>query len=246
MSLAGKTALITGANRGIGRAVALAMAEKGALVALGSRRPEAAETVREEIEKRGGQAFVVALDVGSTASCSEAVDQVVGRTGRLDILVNNAGITRDSVLLRLSEEDWDQVLDTNLKGVYRCSRAALRPMLKARSGVIINISSIVGLIGNPGQVNYAAAKAGVIGFTKSLAREVASRQIRVNAVAPGFIDTDMTGSLSEEQQKALAARIPLGRTGKPEEVAAAVCFLAGDEASYITGQVIVVDGGLAM
>ncbi len=246
MSLANKTAMITGANRGLGAAIAYEMAAKGANVAVCARNHKAASLVAENIVNQGGKAFAVTLDVCDTDSCTQAINEVMAQTGRLDILVNNAGITKDSLFIRMNEDEWDAVIETNLKGVYRCSKAALRPMLKAKSGVIINISSIVGIIGNPGQVNYAAAKAGLIGFTKSLAKETASRNIRVNAVAPGYIDTDMTQGLADQQQQTLLRQIPLGRIGQPADVAAAVCFLASDCAAYITGQTIVVDGGLAM
>jgi len=246
MSLANKIAMITGANRGLGAAIAYEMAAKGANVAVCARNHKAATLVADNIVNQGGKAFAVTLDVCDTDSCTQAINEVMAQTGRLDILVNNAGITKDSLFIRMNEDEWDAVIETNLKGVYRCSKAALRPMLKAKSGVIINISSIVGIIGNPGQVNYAAAKAGLIGFTKSLAKETASRNIRVNAVAPGYIDTDMTQGLADQQQQTLLRQIPLGRIGQPADVAAAVCFLASDCAAYITGQTIVVDGGLAM
>lgn len=246
MSLANKIAMITGANRGLGAAIAYEMAAKGANVAVCARNHKAATLVADNIVNQGGKAFAVTLDVCDTDSCTQAINEVMAQTGRLNILVNNAGITKDSLFIRMNEDEWDAVIETNLKGVYRCSKAALRPMLKAKSGVIINISSIVGIIGNPGQVNYAAAKAGLIGFTKSLAKETASRNIRVNAVAPGYIDTDMTQGLADQQQQTLLRQIPLGRIGQPADVAAAVCFLASDCAAYITGQTIVVDGGLAM
>ena len=246
MSLANKIAMITGANRGLGAAIAYEMAAKGANVAVCARNHKAATLVADNIVNQGGKAFAVTLDVCDTDSCTQAINEVMAQTGRLDILVNNAGITKDSLFIRMNEDEWDAVIETNLKGVYRCSKAVLRPMLKAKSGVIINISSIVGIIGNPGQVNYAAAKAGLIGFTKSLAKETASRNIRVNAVAPGYIDTDMTQGLADQQQQTLLRQIPLGRIGQPADVAAAVCFLASDCAAYITGQTIVVDGGLAM
>ncbi len=246
MRLARQAAMVTGSTRGIGRAIAERLAAEGAAVAICGRQREAADAVAEAIRAQGGQALGLALDVASTSSVERAVDQVLEAFGRLDILVNNAGITRDTLLLRMDEADWDQVLDVNLKGAYRCCRAALRPMLKQRSGRIVNVSSVVGLIGNPGQVNYAAAKAGLIGLTKSLAREVASRGITVNAVAPGFIETDMTAALTPTQREAIAGRIPLGRLGRPEDVAGAVVFLVSEDGRYITGHTLVVDGGLAM
>jgi 3-oxoacyl-[acyl-carrier protein] reductase len=246
MRLAGKTAMVTGANRGLGKAIALRLAAEGATVAVCARDVDSAGQVVAEIASTGGQGIAVPLDVTNTASCDAAVENIVKQSGRIDILVNNAGITRDSLLLRMGEEAWDAIIDTNLNGVYRCSRAVLRPMLKGRSGCIVNISSVVGITGNPGQCNYAASKAGIIGFTKSLALELASRNVRVNAVAPGYMDTDMTQKLSDEQRTALLNRIPLGKTGKPEDIAAAVAFLVSDDAAYITGQTLVVDGGLAM
>ena len=247
MSITGKTAMVTGANRGLGEAIARALAAKGAKVAVCGRRLDAAAATAEQINNAtGGNCFPVELNVTDTISCQKAVDKVLETTGRIDILINNAGITRDGLFLRMDEESWDAVIDTNLKGVFRVTKAVIKPMIKARAGSIVNISSIVGLTGNSGQVNYAAAKAALIGFTKSLAKETATRNIRVNAVAPGYIDTDMTQSLSDEQREALLSRIPMGRTGIPTDVAAAVCFLASADAAYITGQIIVVDGGLTM
>lgn len=246
MRLAGRVAMITGANRGLGREIALRLAADGAVAAVCARDIAAAESVVAEISATGGRGFAVQLDVTNTSSCEAAVDHVLKECNRIDMLINNAGITKDSLLLRMSEDAWDAVIDTNLKGVYRCSRAVLRPMLKARNGCIVSISSVVGISGNPGQTNYSAAKAGIIGFTKSLAQEVAGRGIRVNAVAPGYVDTDMTQKLSAEQQTALLSRIPLGKTGKPADIAAAVAFLVSDDAAYITGQTLVVDGGLTM
>lgn len=246
MSLAGKVAIVTGANRGLGRAVAERFATAGAAVVVCARDITAAQEVVAELPQSPNCGLAVALDVTSTCSCDTAVTRVLDEFGRVDILVNNAGVTRDALLLRMSEDDWDLVLDTNLKGVYRCCKAVLRPMLKARAGCIINVSSIVGVIGNPGQANYAAAKAGILGLTKSLAKEVASRNVRVNAVAPGYIETDMTQALPLPQRELLQERIPLGRTGRPEEIAAVIAFLASDDAAYVTGQTLVVDGGLAM
>lgn len=246
MRLADKTVLITGANRGIGKAIALRLARDGAQVAIGARNVTTAVAVLDEIADSGGQAIAVPMDVTDSASCEAAVASVLAQWHKIDVLVNNAGITRDALLLRMNEEQWDAVIDTNLKGVYRCSRAVLRPMLKARSGCIINISSVVGITGNAGQANYAAAKAGIIGFTKSLALELAARNIRVNAIAPGYMETEMTQELAPEQRSQLLSRIPLGKTGRPEDVAAATAFLVSDDAAYITGQTLVIDGGISL
>jgi 3-oxoacyl-[acyl-carrier protein] reductase len=246
MRLANRTVLVTGANRGLGKAIALRLAREGAQVAVGARNADSAALVVDEIVALGGQAMAVQLDVTDTTSCVAAVDAVLNRWQTIDALVNNAGITRDTLLLRMNEEQWDAVIDTNLKGVYRCSRAVLRSMLKVRNGCIINISSVVGITGNAGQTNYSAAKAGVIGFTKSLALELAGRNIRVNAIAPGYMDTDMTQELSPEQRSALLGMIPLGKTGSPEDIAAAVAFLVSDDATYITGQTLVIDGGISL
>ncbi len=245
--LAGKIALVTGGSRGIGRAIALRLAFEGAGVALCARQAEAAQAVGEEIKSLGAPVLVRQADVADTAQAGALVEAVVAELGRLDILVNNAGITRDNLLLRMSEAEWDAVLATNLKGAFNCCKAAARPMLKARGGRIISISSVVGITGNAGQANYAASKAGLIGFTKALARELASRSITANVVAPGLVpETGMTGSLGDKAMEQLMAQVPLGRPGTPEDVAHAVAFLASDQAGYITGQVLCVDGGMAM
>lgn len=247
MNLSGQVALVTGASRGIGKAVALELAEKGAKVAInymGSK--EKAEEVVAEIKKVGGEALAVQANVDSGEAVSEMLKTVEKELGTVNILVNNAGITRDNLLMRMKEEDWDQVVETNLKGVYNCTKAVIRSMMKQRKGKIINITSVVGLTGNIGQSNYAASKAGVIGFTKSMALELASRGIQVNAIAPGFITTDMTDKLSEEMKEQLLTKIPLQRLGQPEDVANVVSFLASPQADYITGQVISVDGGMVM
>lgn len=247
MTLVGKVALVTGGSRGIGRAVALKLAENGADVAINyAGNTAAAEEVKAAIEKMGRKAMLVQGSVADTDGVQALVNQVVKELGRLDILINNAGITRDGLLMRMKEADWDAVLETNLKGVFNCSKAVMRTMMKQKSGRIVNMASVVGEMGNAGQANYAAAKAGVIGFTKSLAKEVASRGITVNAVAPGFIATDMTKVLTDDQKAEMGRSIPLGRAGQPEDVANAVLFLVSDEAAYITGQVLNVDGGMVM
>ena len=244
-SLDGQTALVTGASRGIGRAVALALAAEGAEVVVNyASSPEAAEAVVAEIQAKGGSAYALKADVSDEASVDDLIKTVLKRSGRIDVLVNNAGITRDGLLMRMKTEDWQAVINLNLTGVFLCTRAVTRPMLKQRSGRIINITSVVGLMGNAGQANYAAAKAGVVGLTRSSAKEMASRGITVNAVAPGFIATDMTKDLEAD---AILSAIPLGRFGSPEQVAGAVRFLAADPAAaYITGQVLQVDGGMVM
>jgi 3-oxoacyl-[acyl-carrier protein] reductase len=243
--LAGRIALVTGASRGIGREIAVALAAAGARVVVNyARSPEAAAEVVREIEATGAQAWAHQANVAVEAEVEAMVKAVLEREGRIDVLVNNAGITRDGLLMRMKTADWQSVIDLNLTGVFLCTRAVSRAMLKARSGRIINITSVVGMMGNPGQANYSAAKAGVIGLTRSTAAEFASRGITVNAVAPGFIATDMTKDLNAEP---ILAAIPLGRLGQPEEVAGAVRFLAADPAAaYITGQVLAVDGGMVM
>ena len=247
MTLVGKVALVTGGSRGIGRAIALKLAENGADVAINyAGNTAAAEEVKAAIEQMGRKALLIQCSVADTDGVQAMVNQVVKELGRLDILVNNAGITRDGLLMRMKEADWDDVMNTNLKGVYNCSKAVMRAMMKQKSGRIVNMASVVGEMGNAGQANYAAAKAGVIGFTKSLAKEVASRGITVNAIAPGFIATDMTRVLSDDQKAEMARTIPLGRAGQPEDVANAVLFLASEGAAYITGQVLNVDGGMVM
>lgn len=247
MLLDGKTALVTGASRGIGRAVALRLAEEGARVAINyAGNVKAAEEVKAAIEAAGGTAMLCRADIADSAAVEAMVDSVVKAFGAIDILVNNAGITRDTLLMRMKDEDFEKVLDTNLKGVFYCTKAVSKLMMKKRAGRIVNMSSVVGLVGNAGQTNYAAAKAGVIGFSKSAAKELASRGITVNVVAPGFIGTDMTAGLSEAVKEKALADIPLGKMGEPKDVANAVLFLASDQASYITGQVVNVDGGMVM
>ncbi|MBI1804207.1 MAG: 3-oxoacyl-[acyl-carrier-protein] reductase [Ignavibacteriae bacterium] len=242
-----KVALVTGGSRGIGRAIAVALADAGAHVMIVYRRAaEEAECVADEIKKKGRSSVAFQGDVAVYIEAKDIVDKVVVQYNRLDILVNNAGITKDGLLMRMTEEDWDGVINTNLKSVFNVTKAAIRPMMTQRSGKIINITSVSGIIGNAGQANYAASKAGMIGFTKSLAKELGSRNIQVNAVAPGFVETDMTAKLTDEQRQKLAEIIPLRRTAKPEEIAGVVRFLASSDADYITGQVICVDGGMVM
>lgn len=247
MKLDGRTALVTGASRGIGRAVALALAAAGAdLIVNYASNIRAAEQVAAEAQRFGSRVLLFQADVSRPQEAADLVQAGLDEFGRLDILVNNAGITRDNLLLRMTDQDWDEVINVNLKGVFNTTRAALRPMIRARHGRIIIISSVIGLRGNAGQANYAAAKAGLIGFTKSVAREVGSRSITANAVAPGFIQTEMTDKLGPAVRERMLSEIPLGRLGTPEDVAALVTFLASDAAGYITGQVIAVDGGMAM
>jgi 3-oxoacyl-[acyl-carrier protein] reductase len=243
LDLTGRVAIVTGASRGIGRAVALTLASAGASVVAGARGENAAGVVKE-ITEAGGKAIAVALDVTDEASIAAAVARAASEFGKVDILVNNAGITRDTLMLRMKRDDWDAVIATNLTGAFTCTQAVLKGMIKQRYGRIVTISSVVGQSGNAGQANYAASKAGLIGFSKALAREVASRNITVNVVAPGLIDTDMTRAITDAAQQDWAASIPLGRLGTPDDIAAAVCFLASDAASYITGHVLAVNGGM--
>ncbi|AQQ53754.1 3-oxoacyl-[acyl-carrier-protein] reductase [Planococcus lenghuensis] len=247
MKLEGKTAIVTGGSRGIGAAIARLLASEGAKVVVnysGSR--EKAEAVAEDIRIGGGEAFVFQADVADSEAVKAMTDETLQRFGSIDILVNNAGITRDNLLMRMKENEWDDVINTNLKGVFVTTKAVTRQMMKQRSGRIVNIASIVGISGNPGQANYVAAKAGVIGLTKTAAKELASRGITVNAVAPGFITTDMTKKLDETVQKTMLNQIPLSRFGDPKDVAKSVLFLASDDASYMTGQTLHVDGGMVM
>ena len=245
LDLSGRVAIVTGASRGIGRAVAVLLASRGAHV-VAAARGDHAEATMAAIQGAGGRADAASLDVTDTRAVEAMVGGALERHGRIDILVNNAGIARDQLLLRMKREAWDQVIATNLTAAFACAQAVIKPMMKQRGGRIISISSVVGQTGNAGQANYAASKAGLIGFSKALAREVASRGITVNVVAPGLIDTDMTRAITGKAQGDWAAQIPLGRLGATEDVAAAVCFLASDEASYITGQVLAVNGGMYM
>jgi 3-oxoacyl-[acyl-carrier protein] reductase len=241
-----RIAFVTGASRGIGRAIALALAKAGARIVVASNEPENNEKVAAEIRAAGGEAFAVFLDLNSADSIKEAFATAQQHFGRVDILVNNAGVTKDGLALRMKKDDWDLVLNINLRGAFLASQQALPGMLKERWGRIVNIASVVGQSGNPGQVNYVASKAGIIGLTKALAQEVGSRNITVNAVAPGFIETDMTAKLTPEQREGMLAKVPLKRGGLPDDIAAAVKFLASDEASYITGHVLSVNGGMYM
>lgn len=246
MRLANKVAIVTGSTRGIGKAVAEHLAAQGARVAVCGRNGDTAVQVAEAIVARGGTARGFQCDVTLDDDVHNLIRDVQEAYGSVDILVNNAGITRDTLLMRMKEADWDQVMEVNVKALYRCAKAVLRPMMKQRSGRIINITSVIGIMGNVGQANYAAAKAAVIGFTKSLAKEAASRGITVNAIAPGYIATEMTDALDEKIQERILEAIPLGTIGQPEDVAHAVAFLASDESRYITGHTLVVDGGLVM
>ena len=244
--LANQIAVVTGAGRGIGRAIALKFAVEGADVAVISRTQENSEKVAAEIRAVGRKAWAHAVDVADATAVNAAAEKILAETGKVDVLVNNAGVTRDGLLMRMSDADWDAVLDTNLKGAFLVTKAFSRAMIKARAGRIINLSSIIGLLGNAGQSNYAASKAGLIGLTRSLAKELASRGITVNAIAPGFIETDMTAGLKEEMKADLLKQIPLGHFGQAEDVAAAALYLAGPSGRYVTGQVLTVDGGMVL
>ncbi|MCP3852733.1 MAG: 3-oxoacyl-[acyl-carrier-protein] reductase [Gammaproteobacteria bacterium] len=247
MMLNGKIALVTGGSRGIGRAISLKLASLGAVIGINYvSNPTAAEETLALVEKQGGKGFLTPFNVADANTVQKAVKKIIDSHGAIDILVNNAGITRDGLMARMKEADWDSVLDTNLKGAFNCSKAVMRSMMKKRAGRIINISSVIGFLGNGGQVNYAAAKAGLVGLTKSVSRELATRNVTVNCVAPGYIVTDMTDNLDEEIQQAIQAQIPLGRLGQPEDVASSVAFLASDEAGYLTGQTLHVNGGMYM
>ena len=244
--LANKVAVVTGAGRGIGRAVALAYARMGADVACVSRTEENSAKAAAEVEALGRRAWAVSVDVSDTAAVDAAAGKILDDAGRVDILVNNAGVTRDNLLMRMSEEEWDTVINTNLKGAFNFTKALTRPFIKQRSGRIINIASVIGLIGNAGQSNYAASKAALIGFTKSVAKELAPRGITANAIAPGFIETDMTAALNDKVRGEILASVPLGRFGSPDDIAHAAVFLAMEPTGYVTGQVLTVDGGMVM
>jgi 3-oxoacyl-[acyl-carrier protein] reductase len=243
---AGKTALVTGASRGIGRAIALALGSRGASVVAAARSVEAAGRTAEEIVGAGGRARAIQLDITDERSVDAAMADLVREHATIPLLVNNAGITRDNLLMRMNKEDWSQVIDTNLSGIYRICRSLVPSMVKARYGRIVNVTSVVARSGNPGQANYAAAKAGIEGFSRSLARELASRNITVNCVAPGFIDTDMTSKLTEAQREALLSQVPMKRLGRPDEVAAGVTYLLSDQAAYVTGITLDINGGMYM
>ena len=244
--LANQIAVVTGAGRGIGRAIALKFANEGADVVVVSRTQENSEKVAAEIRALGRKAWAFAVDVSDSASVAAAAEKILADCGKVDILVNNAGVTRDGLLMRMSDADWDTVLDTNLKGAFLVTKAFFRAFAKQRAGRIINISSVIGLIGNPGQCNYAASKAGLIGFTQSVARELAGRGVTVNAIAPGFIETDMTSELNEELKANILKQVPMGKFGAADDIANAALFLASASASYVTGQVLTVDGGMVM
>ena len=247
MSLEGKIALVTGGSRGIGRAVCLRLAAQGALVGINYvSNSSAAEETLQAVQAAGGNGFITCFDVADSGAVQDAIKEITAEHGVIDILVNNAGITRDGLMARMKEADWDAVLDTNLKGAFTCSKAVMRGMMKKRWGRIINITSVIGFLGNAGQVNYAAAKAGLVGFSKSMARELAVRSVTVNCVAPGYIVTDMTSDLSEDIQEMIKAQIPLGTLGTPEDVASAVGYLASEESGYMTGQTLHVNGGMYM
>jgi 3-oxoacyl-[acyl-carrier protein] reductase len=244
--LTGKVAIVTGASRGIGRSIALALAAQGAKVVASARNAEALDSLVAEVEGQGGEATAVVGDVAVEADAARLVEEAVAAYGQVDILINNAGITRDGLLLRMKSEDWDAVIDTNLKGAFFCIRAAAKVMTKQRSGRIINISSVVGEMGNAGQANYCASKAGLLGLTKSVARELARRNVTVNAITPGFIVTDMTDGMTDKAREAMTEQIPMGRLGEADDVAHAVLFLASDLSSYVTGQILGVNGGMYM
>lgn len=246
MSLQDKVAIVTGASRGIGRAIALRLAKEGADIVVTATTFEGANKIAEEIEQLGRKALAFALNVAEIQECVDLVKTTLEKFSRVDILVNNAGVTSDNLLIRMKEEEWDKVLDVNLKGTYNCIRASTKTLMKQRAGKIINVTSVVGIIGNAGQANYCASKAGVIGLTKSVARELAPRNIQVNAVAPGYIETDMTKDLPDDLRQTLVDAIPLGRIGRPEDVAALVSFLVSEDADYMTGQILTIDGGMVM
>jgi 3-oxoacyl-[acyl-carrier protein] reductase len=245
VNLSDKVAIVTGGGRGIGRAIALKLAGVGVVVVVTDILEKEAQAVAGEIESAGGRSLAVAADVSQASDVARLVEETTKAFGRVDILVNNAGIARDQLLVRMSDEDWDKVLDVDLKSVFLCTKAVMRPMLKARWGRIINLSSIAGLVGNAGQANYSSAKAGVIGFTRTVAKEVGSHGVTVNAIAPGFIETDMTRQMNEQRRQEIRKYIPLDRFGTPQDVAEVVAFLASEEAGYITGQVLSVDGGMS-